>query len=161
MTSEKLNLSFSLKNCDKEINYSIKVILSNSTGYKQNFETEEKKCVGNELSVRFNKKMSCVYYFEYRQNLKINIIRKIPLSNKIKVTERLTVLSSLISSPNAYYERKCNDKDYKEDIKVNTMVTKEDNNKKNKEDNIIDNKKENIKENEKKKINVENKEKNK
>lgn len=119
MTSEKLNLSFSLKNCDKEINYSIKVILSNSTGYKQNFETEEKKCVGNELSVRFNKKMSCVYYFEYRQNLKINIIRKIPLSNKIKVTERLTVLSSLISSPNAYYERKCNDKDYKETICIN------------------------------------------
>ena len=119
-TAEKLNLSFCLKNCDKEINYSIKVILSNSTGYIQNFETEEKKCVGNELSVRFNKKMSCVYYFEYRQNLKINIIRKIPLSNKIIVTERLTVLSSLISSPKAYYERKCNDKDgYKETICIN------------------------------------------
>ena len=120
--AEKLHLSFCLKNCKKSIHYLIKVILSDSTGYIQNFETEKINFVGDDLSIIFTKKMSCTYYFEKKQDLRIQIIRKIPKdnnTNKILITERLTSLSSLITSPNSNYERTINENDgYKETISI-------------------------------------------
>lgn len=117
-TAEKLSLTFCLKNCVKSIHYLIQVILKDSSGFKQNFQTEEIKILDDDLNILFNKKMTCSYYFERKQELNIYLIRRIPNEKnyKKKINERITTLSSLISSPNSNYERKINDNDGYEEI---------------------------------------------
>ena len=93
--------------------YKISIIMGdNSSGYKENFETENKKCTQNNSEISFTKKMLCNYYFEKKQNVKIIINKMVPLNSnyKMKIIERLTVLSSLITSKNSIYERQINDK---------------------------------------------------
>ena len=99
-----------------------------SSKEKKKFETEERKCVEDNLIISFNKKMSCNYYFERINNLKISVIKNIPNNStyKTKVNERLTVLSSLITSSNSNYERKINTDPNSEILSI--KVERENNN---------------------------------
>ena len=89
-----------------------------SAGYKENFETEDRKCIKNNEEIIFNKKMICNYYFGKRQDIIINILRKIPFESnyKRKLCERLTALSSLVCSHNSIYERKISENDENSEI---------------------------------------------
>lgn len=109
-TAEKLTLIFSLKNCEKNMYYKISASLEDTqSGYKEKFKTEEIQCLKDNSEIIFNKKMSCKYYFERKQEFKIEIV-KMPSVNssnsKSKIIERVTVLSSLVACPNSIYERK-------------------------------------------------------
>ena len=128
-TEEKLCLSFYLKNCVKDNIYKINILSEDvSSKEKKKFETEERKCVEDNLIIPFNKKMSCNYYFERINNIKITIIKNIPINStyKTKVNERLTVLSSLITSSNSNYERKINTDPNSEILSI--KVERENNN---------------------------------
>ena len=108
-TAEPISLTFSLKKCIINCYYSISVLLQDlSSGFQENFQTEESVCTENNSEIIFKKKMFCNFYFEKNQRIFIKIIKKklIDLNYKVKVYERLTVISSLINSPNSKYERK-------------------------------------------------------
>ena len=105
---EQITLSFSLKNCQKDIYYKISII--NNDNLFENFylfETEEIECKEDNSEISFSKKLNCNYYFNKRQILIINIIKSISFSSPLlsKKYERITVFSSLVSSPNSIYER--------------------------------------------------------
>jgi CCR4-NOT transcription complex subunit 4 len=139
-------------------------------GIGKNSTKDSEKLNANNIAIKDNEvgkeliedKKSEEEKLELKENNTNNNFLKKDDKKKENNTKDNTKESSLdILNKNINKKNQINDKDYKEDIKVNTMVTKEVNNKKNKEDNIIDNKKENIKENVIEKINVDNKEKNK
>ena len=113
--SEKLYLTFSLKNCEQNILYKISASIEESLSkFKEHIETEEKQCFEYNSLIIFSQKMLCNFYFERNQIVKIEITKK---SNKDKgIMERMTVLSSLISSPNSIYERKINNKENSEKL---------------------------------------------
>ena len=105
---EQITLSFSLKNCQKDIYYKISII--NNDNLFENFylfETEEIECKEDNSEISFSKKLNCNYYFNKRQILIINIIKSISFSSPLlsKKYERITVFSSLVGSPNSIYER--------------------------------------------------------
>ena len=128
-TEEKLFLSFYLKNCVKDNIYKINILSEDaSSKEKEQFETEERKCVEDNLIISFNKKMSCNYYFERIKNLNITITKNIPFNStyKTNVNKRLTVLSSLITSSNSNYEREINKEDNSEILSI--KVERENNN---------------------------------
>ena len=90
---EQITLSFSLKNCQKDIYYKISII--NNDNLFENFylfETEEIECKEDNSEISF---------------LIINIIKSISFSSPLlsKKYERITVFSSLVGSPNSIYER--------------------------------------------------------
>ena len=106
-TSEKIYLTFSLKNCEQNTFYKILALVEDSQSkYKENLETEEKQCFQNNSLIIFFQKMVCNFFFERNQTVKIQIIKK--RNNDKGIIDRMTVLSSLISSPNSIYERKIN-----------------------------------------------------
>lgn len=114
---EKLLLNLSLKNCHKNTYY--KMFISVEGISSENFETEEIKCNHDGLEIIFDKKIPCNFYFGKRQKVKINILKKELLNHSDyskKVSERITLLSSLISSPNSIYERNLNDKNKNSEI---------------------------------------------
>lgn len=108
--AEKLSLIFSLKNCEKNNHYEISAILKDAqSGYEEIFKSEKIQCLQDNSEIIFNKKMSCKFYFERKQDFKIEIIIIPSLKNsnsKTKKIERVTVLSSLVACPNSIYERK-------------------------------------------------------
>ena len=73
--------------------------------------------------------MPCDYYFGKRQKEKINVIKKIAADSnyKKKISERITLLSSLIASPDSIYERKLNDKNPNSEI-ISIKIEKADEN---------------------------------
>ena len=123
-TVEKLSLTISLKKCQENFPYSVSIIMEDSSsGYKEDFETEIIICKQNNSEIIFTQKMSCNYYFEKKQNLKISM--KQFIGNKIKSKQRLTSLSSLIACKNSIYERKLNE--IKEDSEIICIKIERDN----------------------------------
>ena len=105
-TEEKIILNFSLENCIKDHYYTISIIFQEKENEKRKFETERLLCLTGGETLLFNEKTTCNYKFEKIQNLTINT-RKESLYGKkeIKDHERLTVLSSLITSKEGIYKR--------------------------------------------------------
>ena len=105
---EKIRLNFSIKNCQKDDYYQIKVTNDDkSLGNIQNFETEILKCLEDGKEIIFNNTIEYNYHFDKKQKLRINIIKKILIGKnyKLQESERHTVLASLVTSPNSTYER--------------------------------------------------------
>lgn len=108
--SEKIKLSFGIKNCQKNDIYQIKVTAEDkSLGNTPNFETEIIKCEEDGKEIAFQNTLEYIYHFDKKQKLRINIIKKILIDNKynykLQESERHTVLASLVTSPNSTYER--------------------------------------------------------
>ena len=111
--SEKLYLTFILKNCRQNTFYKISALIEDSQSkYNENIETEKKQCFQNNSLILFSQKMLCNFYFERNQPVKIQITKK--NDDGEGIIERMTVLSSLISSPNSIYERKINNEENSE-----------------------------------------------
>ena len=127
---DKINLSFCINNCHKDIHYKISITLEDKS--KDNiikFDTEEKQCLEEGSELVFSNNISCNFFFDQKQKLQIKTTKKIPLSSSnyiIKEFERITVLGSIISSPNSIYERKLTDK---EDNSENIIISSEKQNK--------------------------------
>ena len=129
---EKLLLNFSLKNCQENIHYKIELFIKEISNIE--FKSEEIECNQNGLEIIFSKKMPCNFYFGKRQKVKINVIKenKMNSDNKKKISERVTLLSSLIASPDSIYERKINDKNPNSEvisIKIEKNTSRMENNK--------------------------------
>ena len=105
-TEEKIILNFSLENCIKDHYYTISIIFQEKENEKRKFETERLLCLTGGETLLFNEKTTCNYKFEKIQNLAIRI-RKESLYDKKEIIdhERLTVLSSLITSKEGKYKR--------------------------------------------------------
>ena len=132
---EKVILNFSIKKTQKNDYYCIKVSNEDpSLGDSTPFETEEIKCLEEGKEIIFKKKVAYNFYFDKRQKLIINIIKKIHVGNdyQIKENERHTTLSSLVTSPNSKYERPLNKENVKKDI-LSIQLIKENNNNPNEE----------------------------
>ena len=126
---EKVILNFSIKKTQKNDYYCIKVANEDpSLGDSSQFETEEIKCLEDGKEIIFKKKVAYNFYFDKRQKLIINIIKKIHVGNdyQIKQNERHTTLSSLVTSPDSTYERPLN-KEFKNKDILNIKLTKENN----------------------------------
>ena len=127
---DKIILSFSINNCHKDIHYKISTTVGDKS--KDNIEkldTEEKQCIEEGSELVFSNNMSCNFFFDQKQELHIKITKKIPLSSSnyiIKEFERITVLGSIISSPNSVYERKLTEK---EENSENIIIKSEKQNK--------------------------------
>ena len=118
-TKVPISLTFNLKKCLGNYSYSISVIIQDlSSGFQENFQTEEITCKQNNSEITFTKKMSCDYYFEKNYKLLFKISKRILIDSnyKVKVYERITVLSSLINSPNSKYERKVDENNIDSEI---------------------------------------------
>ena len=134
-TPEKVILSFSVKNPEKDSHYQIKVINEElSLGKCGEFETEDKKCIEVQNEIKFEKSIEYYFYFDKRQKIKFKFVKKIRdgPNYKVKEAERKTTLSSLITSPNGIYERELKKENLKNDIfciKVNKIYEKKNINK--------------------------------
>ena len=105
---EKIRLNFRIKKCQKDNYYQIKVSTEDkSLGNTQNFETEIIKCSENGKEIIFQNSIEYIFHFDKKQKLTINCIKKILVGKNYKQheSERRTVLSSLVTSPNSTYER--------------------------------------------------------
>ena len=124
---DKLLLNFSIKNCQKNVNYLVEITIEELSNTE--FKSEEIKCNQDGLEIFFSKKMPCDYYFGKRQKAKINVIKKIAVDSnyKKKISERITLLSSLIASPDSSYERKINEKNPNSEI-ISIKIEKADEN---------------------------------
>ena len=134
-TPEKVILSFSVKNPEKDSHYQIKVINEElSLGKCGEFETEDKKCIEVQNEIKFEKSIEYYFHFDKRQKIKFKFMKKIRdgPNYKVKEAERKTTLSSLITSPNGIYERELKKENLKNDIfciKVNKIYEKKNTNK--------------------------------
>ena len=105
---EKIRLNFRIRNCQKDDYYQIKVSTEDkSLGNSQNFETEIIKCSENGKEIIFQNSIEYIFHFDKKQKLAINCIKKVLVGKNYKQheSERRTVLSSLVTSPNSTYER--------------------------------------------------------
>ena len=139
-TEVPISLTFILKKCLVNYYYSISVIIQDlSSGFQENFQTEEIICKENNSEIAFTKKMFCNYYFEKNQKLLFKISKKILIDSnlKVKVYERITVLSSLINSPNSKYERKVEEKNIDSEI-LSIQLDKKNENLENKTNTLFD-----------------------
>lgn len=127
---DKIYLSFSINNCHKNVHYKISIILGDkSKDNIEKFETEEKQCIEEGSELVFSNNMSCNFFFDQNQKIQIKTIKKIPLSSSnyiIKEFERITILGSIISSPDSIYERQLTEKEEKEE---NIIIRSEKQNK--------------------------------
>ena len=133
-------LNFSIKNCQKNDFYVIKVLTEDSSlGQIGNFETEEIECLEDDKEIIFKKNIAYDYYFDKRQKLIINTIKTIIVNkeHKIKENERHTTLSSLVVSPNSVYERPLNKEFPNQDV-LCIKLTKINNNTKERNDSIFE-----------------------
>ena len=74
---EKVILNFSVKNCQKNYFYDIKVFSECLSFLKKDlFETEEIECLEDNKEIVFKKDMTYKYHFEKKQKLIINFIKK-------------------------------------------------------------------------------------
>ena len=111
-TMDKVVLSFSMKNCEKDCIYEIKLMNKDeSLGNCREFKTSQKQCHYENENIKFNESILFNYYFDKKQIIEILII--VYPANPKEVFEqysRKTTLSSLIGSPNFKYERTINPK---------------------------------------------------
>ena len=111
---EKITLNFKLTNCKKDIYYKIEIKNKGKTlGNFDTFETELIECKEQNSEIKFSKKLNCNYYFNKRQLLIICVTKAISINSNFiyKKYERLTVLSSLLTSFNSIYERNLKEKE--------------------------------------------------
>ena len=105
---DTITLNFTLKKCQNDFYYKIVIINEDSSlGNFDQFETEEKLCDKDDSEINFEKKLNCDYIFNKRQLLIISVLKGIDInSSKMYIkSERITILSSLIASPDSTYER--------------------------------------------------------
>ena len=139
VSPEKVILNFSIKNCQKNYFYVIKVSTLNlSLGQVGEFETEKIECLEDNKEIVFKNNIVYYYHFDKKQKLIIKTIKIIPVNNeyKNKENERHTTLSSLVASPNSTYERPLN-KEFPEQDVLCIKLTKI-NNKKGENDSIFE-----------------------
>ena len=108
--SEKVYLSFSIKNCKINDCYQIKVKSDINTFETENsFETEKLKCQEEGMDLHFRKILVLNYRFNINQKILIITRREVYQDKSknyiLKEEERSTILSSLVASPNSVYER--------------------------------------------------------
>ena len=111
---ENLILNFSISNCQKGIYYKIEMKSEDhSLGDFDIFETEEIKCEKQNSVIEFSKKLICDYFFNKRQIIFITIRKGISINSTLiyKKYDRITILSSLITSPDSIYERSLKEKE--------------------------------------------------
>ena len=112
--NEKLTLNFVITNCKKDFYYKIEIINKDKTlGNFDTFETESIKCYEENSEIKFNEILNCNYYFNKIQMMIILIKKGISVNSTImyKKYQRVTVLSSLITSLNSIYERRLKEKE--------------------------------------------------
>ena len=105
---DKIVLNFTLTKCKEDFYYKITIFnYEHSLGNFEKFETEEILCKKDNSEINFKKKLNCDYIFNKRQLFKICILKGIDINStkKYKKNERITIFSSLITSPNSTYER--------------------------------------------------------
>ena len=139
-TKVPISLTFNLKKCLGNYSYSISVTTQDlSSGFQENFQTEEITCKQNNSEITFTKKMSCDYYFEKNYKLLFKISKRILIDSnyKVKVYERITVLSSLVNSPNSKYERKVDENNIDSEI-ISIQLDKNNGNLENKTNTLFD-----------------------
>ena len=116
--SEKVFLTFSIKKCKKNVSYQIK-IKSFSPKLENSFETEKLNCQEEGMELEFKKIHDLNYIFNINQKMQIITRREIyqeqSKNYNLKEDQRNTALSSLVTSPNAVYERPL-EKDENHDI---------------------------------------------
>ena len=131
---EKLTLNFSLSQCQKDIFYKIEIVNPNSSlGEFPLFETEKVKCENENSEILFSKTLKCNFIFNKRQPFLIRIKKGYLIDSTILYQnyERVTILSSLITSPNSIYERNIEENNgisEKIIIKLNKDIKNNDNN---------------------------------
>jgi len=111
--AEIVRLNFSIKNCQKDDYYQIKVTNEDpSLGSIKKFETENLKCLEEGKELIFKNTIEYNYYFNKKQKLTINFLKSIKEGNNYNIKEnvRHTFLSSLVVAPNSIYERPLNPK---------------------------------------------------
>ena len=111
--AEIVRLNFSIKNCQKDDYYQIKVTNEDpSLGSIKKFETENIKCLEEGKELIFKNTIEYNYYFNKKQKLIINFLKSIKEGNNYNIKEnvRHTFLSSLVVATNSIYERPLNPK---------------------------------------------------
>lgn len=111
--AEIVRLNFSIKNCQKDDYYQIKVTNEDpSLRSIKKFETENLKCLEEGKELIFKNTIEYNYYFNKKQKLTINFLKSIKEGNNYNIKEnvRHTFLSSLVVAPNSIYERPLNPK---------------------------------------------------
>ena len=107
---ETISFDCSLLNCQKDALYKIKILNEEkSLGEFTYLETEELKAEHDNSKITFKTLSNIEYCFSQRQLLKIKIMKKNINSLYYDNYERLTLLSSLVNSPNSIYERNVNE----------------------------------------------------
>lgn len=111
---EEIILNFTLTNCQKDLYYKIEILNPcSSLGNFKLFETEEIQCTLDNSEVKFKKALTCTYSFYKKQIIFLRIKKALSLNNSLiyKKYERLSVLSSLVTSTNSLYERNLKEND--------------------------------------------------
>ena len=114
---EKVTFDCTIKNCQKNTSYKIKISNDENTlgdfPYK---ETEELKAEKNNATLSFKTLKGIKFIFNKQQLFTINIMKKPPFKNFYDNNKRQTVMASLVTSNNSIYERKVNDDDINSEI---------------------------------------------
>ena len=127
----KENVSFicSIKNCRKNYFYKMKIINEEGTlGDFSSLETEELYNKNQKSEINFKPLKGIEFRFSQRQLYKIQIQKRKENDNFYETCERITVLSSLVSSPGSLYERKVDENDdYSEIFSIKMELDKNKN----------------------------------
>ena len=114
---EKVSFDCSIKNCKKNTVYKIKILNEDkSLGEFSELETEEKISEDDNTTIIFKTLNGIEFRFSQRQLFKVKIMKKISNNILFDNYERLTMMSSLVSSPNSIYERKVDENDKNSEI---------------------------------------------
>ena len=126
--SENVFFTCLIKNTKKDYYYKILIINEEkSLGNFSTLETEELLSKEENSTLEFKNQLKGIEYrFSERQFYIIEIQKRKVNSSNIDSTKRMTVLASLVSSPNSIYERKLNQMDENSEIyaiKLNINIT--------------------------------------
>lgn len=117
LVNEKVSFDCSIKNYKKDTFYKIRILNEDkSLGEFPYLETEELNSEEYNEKISFKTLNGINYVFSQRQLFKIKIMIKTPGNNQYDNYERLTLLSSLVSSPGSLYERKVNENEKNSEI---------------------------------------------
>ena len=107
---DKIILDFSVKKCEKNRIYQILIESEDkSLGLKEKFKTEELICNKDNSDIIFKNTLTLNFNFTRKQKLIIICVKK-----GERCSNRHTDFSSIVTSPNAIYERPFNEYNKKE-----------------------------------------------
>ena len=110
--SDKIILDFSVKKCEKNRIYQILIESEDkSLGLKEKFKTEELICNKDNSDIIFKNTLTLNFNFTRKQKLIIICVKK-----GERCSNRHTDFSSIVTSPNAIYERPFNEYNKNKDI---------------------------------------------